>query len=132
VDRRWGIRTLLTEGDTRPGSSSIPGILATLFRRSDPDLAGQLMQIWREGGSDVTSGMGIPDRLIIDPTIPPVRPRLGSQVFHGFGAVLRHRTPGTQEEAYLTFLAGNFMIDHTNSDQLAFEWYEKGAPLTLY
>ena len=132
IDRRWGIRTLLTEGDTRPGSSSIPGILATLFKKSDPGLAGQLIQVWREGGEDTTSGMGIPDMLIIDPTIPSAPLSLGPQVFPGFGAVLRHRAPGTPEESYLTFLAGDFMIDHTNSDQMAFEWYEKGVPLTLY
>jgi hypothetical protein len=132
VDRRWGIRTLLTEGDTRPGSSSLPGILAALFKKSDPELAGQLMQIWHDGGRDVTEGMGIPDQLIIDPSIPPAPPRLGPQVFPGFGAVLRYRALGSPEEAYLTFLAGDFMIDHTNSDQLAFAWYEKGVPLTLY
>ena len=132
IDKRWGIRTLLTEGDTRPGSSAIPGILATLFKESDPDLAGQLIQIWHEGGEDATSGMGVPDMLIIDPTIPPVPPKLGPEVFPGFGAVLRYRDLGTPEESYLTFLGGDFMIDHANCDQLAFEWYEKGVPLTLY
>lgn len=132
VDPRWGIRTLLTEGDSRPGSSSFPGILATLLKRRDPDLAGQLIQLWREGGSELTAGMGVPDGLLIDPEIPPAKPRLGPQVFRGFGAVLRYREPGTPEEAYLSFLAGGFMYDHTNHDHLAFEWFEKGVPLTVY
>jgi hypothetical protein len=132
VDPRWGIRTLLTEGDSRPGSSSLPGILAALFRRRDPELAGQLMQVWREGGSDLTAGMGVPDGLLIDPGIPGVKPRLGPQVFRGFGAVLRYRELATPEEAYLSFLAGGFMHDHTNQDHLAFEWFEKGVPLTVY
>ncbi len=132
IDPRWGIRTLLNEGDTRPGSSPLPGILANIFKESDPDLAGQLMQIWRDGGSDMSSGMGIPDALIIDPTIPPATPQLGPEVFPGSGAFLRYRELGTPEESYLTFMAGNFMIDHANQDQLAYSWYEKGVPLTLY
>jgi hypothetical protein len=132
VDPRWGIRTLNNEGDTRPGSSPLPGILATLFKRSNPELAGQLVQMWIDGGRDVSLGMGVPDSLIIDASIQPRRPQLGPEVFPGFGAVLRYRELGTPEEAYLTFLAGNFMIDHTNEDQLAFSWYEKGVPLSLY
>jgi hypothetical protein len=132
IDARWGLRTLLNEGDTRPGSSPLPGILATLFRRTDPQLAGQLIQIWRDGGQDVTGGMGVPDALIIDADIKSVPPRLGPEVFPGFGAFLRYRQPGTPEEAYLAFVAGNFMIDHANTDQLAFQWYEKGMPLTLF
>ncbi len=45
IDPRWGIRTRICEGDTRPGSSPFPGILGTLFAKSDPELAGQLMSI---------------------------------------------------------------------------------------
>jgi hypothetical protein len=46
IDPRWGIRVLMNEGDTRPGSSPLPAILARFFKRSDPELAGQLMQLW--------------------------------------------------------------------------------------
>ncbi len=67
IDPRWGIRVLLNEGDTRPGSSPLPAILARLFKQTDPQLAGELMQVWIEGGRDLSSGMGIPDALIIDP-----------------------------------------------------------------
>ena len=132
IDPRWGIRTLLTEGDSRPGSSPLPGVLATLFRTSNPELAGQLMRVWVEGGSDSGAGMVIPDAVIIDPAIPLRTPALGPELFPGFGAILRYRALGTAEEAYLSFLGGNFMVDHTNADQLAFSWYEKGVPLTLY
>lgn len=69
-DPRWGIRTLICEGDGRPDSSPCPGILGTLFRRSQPELSAQLMQMWKEGGSDVSQGMRVPDLLIIDPTLP--------------------------------------------------------------
>ena len=132
VDARWGIRVLLNEGDSRPGSSPLPGILATLFKRTDPKLAGQLIQIWTDGGKDLSMGMGVPDAMIIDPAIPAVTPELGPEVFPGFGAFLRFRQLGTPEEAYLAFMGGNFMIDHANEDQLAFEWYEKGVPLSLF
>ncbi|MHB9134101.1 MAG: hypothetical protein ACYDBB_23775 [Armatimonadota bacterium] len=132
IDKRWGIRVLNNEGDTRPGSSPLPGILATLFKKSNPELAAQLMQIWIDGGRPVSQGMGVPDGLIIDSTIKPAKPKFGPEVFPGFGAILRYREPGTPEEAYLSFLAGNFMIDHTNADQMAFEWYEKGVPVSLY
>jgi hypothetical protein len=132
IDPRWGIRVLLNEGDTRPGSSPFPGILATLFKNTAPELAGQLMQIWIEGGRDLSSGMGIPDAIIIDATIPPRPLELGPEVFPGFGAFLRYRAPGTPEEAYLAFPAGNFMIDHTNADQMAFAWNEKGVPLSCF
>lgn len=130
IDPRWGIRVLLNEGDTRPGSSPFPAILATLFRKSDPQLAGELMQMWIEGGRDVSLGMGVPDSLIIDPTVAPRQPSLGPQVFPGFGAFLRYRAMGTPEEAYLAFVGGNFMIDHANTDQFGFAWNEKGVPLT--
>jgi hypothetical protein len=132
IDPRWGIRTLLTEGDSRPGSSPLPGILGTLFKARDPDLAGQLMEMWREGGSDLGLGMGVPDLLIIDPSIPSKPPALGPEVFPGFGAFLRHRALGTPEEAYLAFIGGDFMIDHANSDALAFQWHEKGVPLSVF
>jgi len=132
VDPRWGIRILLNEGDTRPGSSPFPAILGTLFRKSDPELAGQLLRIWKEGGSPLSSGMGIPDAVIIDPTVEPRTPRLGPEVFPGFGAFLRFRELGTPQEAYLAFTAGNFMIDHANVDQMAFAWNEKGVPLSCY
>ncbi|OPZ87423.1 MAG: hypothetical protein BWY76_00477 [bacterium ADurb.Bin429] len=132
VDKRWGIRILNTEGDTRPGSSPLPGILATLFKESDPELARQLITMWQQGGKDLSSGMGVPDALIIDDTIKPTTPKLGPEVYPGFGAILRYRAVGTPEESYLSFLAGNFMIDHANTDQMAYLWYEKGVPLTLY
>ena len=116
IDRRWGIRTLLTEGDTRPGSSSIPGILATLFKASDPELAGQLIQASRDGGSDTTSGMGIPDMLIIDPEIPAKPLKLGPQVFPGFGAVLRHRT-GWDARGVLPDLPGRRLHDRPHQQR---------------
>ncbi|MHB1034040.1 MAG: hypothetical protein ACYC35_11635 [Pirellulales bacterium] len=130
IDPRWGIRVLLNEGDTRPGSSPLPAILARFFKHSDPELAGQLMQLWIEGGRDLSSGMGIPDALIIDPDIPPRPLKMGPQVNRGFGAFLRYRALGTPEESYLALVGGDFMIDHANTDQLGFAWNEKGVPLT--
>jgi len=81
VDPRWGIRTLICEGDGRPGSSSFPGILGTLFRRSNPELSAQLMQLWKEGGSDLSGGMGVPDLLIVDPSLPTQPLALRSEVY---------------------------------------------------
>ena len=77
IDVRWGIRVLMNEGDTRPGSSPLPAILARFFKRSDPELAGQLVQLWNEGGRDLGGGMGIPDALVIDTAIAP-RPADGA------------------------------------------------------
>ncbi len=130
IDPRWGIRVLLNEGDTRPGSSALPAILARLYKQTDPELAGQLMQLWIDGGRELSSGMGIPDALIIDPAIAPRPLRLGCQANRGFGTFLRYRTPGTPEEAYLAFVGGDFMIDHANADVFGFAWNEKGVPLT--
>ncbi len=132
IDPRWGIRTLMCEGDGRPGSSPFPGILGTLFRASDPDLSGQLMQMWAEGGSDLGSGLGVPDLLIIDPAVPAKPLALKSEVYPGFGAFLRRRALSTPEESYLAFVGGNFMIDHANSDQFSFHWHEKGVPLSVF
>jgi len=131
TDPRWGIRTLICEGDGRPGSSSYPGILGTLFRRSAPELSAQLMQMWKEGGSDLTGGMAVPDLLIIDPSLPTQPLALRSEVYPGFGAFLRHRvnTPG---ESYLAFCGGDFMFDHQNTDALAFHWHELGVPLSVF
>ena len=130
VDPRWGIRVLMNEGDTRPGSSPLPAILARFFKRSDPELAGQLMQLWSEGGRDLGGGMGIPDALVIDTSIGPRPLKMGPQVNRGFGAFLRYRQLGTAEESYLALVGGNFMIDHANTDQFGFTWNEKGVPLT--
>src|SRR6185436_17315016 len=116
VDPRWGIRVLLNEGDTRPGSSPLLAVMARFFKETDPQLAGELMQLWIEGGRDLGGGMGIPGALIIDPAIPPRKLTLGSQMNRGFGAFLRHRELGTPEESYLAFVDGNFMIDHSNAD----------------
>ena len=132
IDPRWGIRVLLNEGDTRTGSSPFPGILGTLFRASDPELAGQLMQLWQEGGGDLSAGMGVPDLLIIDPTVPTRPLAMRSEVYPGFGAFLRRRALSTPEESYLAFVGGNFMIDHANSDQFAFHWHDKGVPLSVF
>ncbi|MFN9223290.1 MAG: hypothetical protein ACK6D6_14380 [Planctomyces sp.] len=131
ADPRWGIRTLICEGDSRPGSSSFPGILGTLFRGSNPELSAQLMQMWKEGGSDLTGGMGVPDLLIIDPALPTQPLALHSEVYPGFGAFLRHRlnTPG---ESYLAFCGGDFMFDHQNTDAMAFHWHELGVPLSVF
>lgn len=132
IDPRWDIRTLISEGDSRPGSSPFPGILGTLFRASDPALAGQLMQLWKEGGSDLSAGLGVPDLLLIDPTVPTQPLAMKSAVYPGFGAFLRRRALSTPEESYLAFVGGNFMIDHANTDQLAFHWHEKGVPLSVF
>ncbi len=132
IDPRYGIRLLLSEGDGRPGSSSLPAILATLFKHSDPQLSGELMTVWKQGGEPRTSGMGVPDGLIIDPSITATPLQLPSQVFPGFGAMLRYRSLGTPEEAYLCLIGGNFMIDHGNTDAMAFHWHEKGVPLSVF
>ena len=29
-------------------------------------------------------------------------------------------------------MGGNFLIDHANEDQFAFDWTEKGVPLTCF
>lgn len=54
--------------------------------------------------------MGVPDFLILDPSLPTLPLALRSEVYPGFGAFLRHRrnTPG---ESYLAFCAGDFMFD---------------------
>jgi hypothetical protein len=38
-------------------------------------------------------------------------------------------TPG---ESYLAFCAGDFMMDHSNSDVMAFHWHELGVPLSVF
>ena len=87
--------------------------------------------MWKEGGSDLTGGMGVPDLLIIDPSLPTQPLALRSEVYPGFGAFLRHRlnTPG---ESYLAFCGGDFMFDHQNTDALAFHWHELGVPLSVF
>jgi len=74
--------------------------------------------------------MGVPDFLIIDPSLPTLPLALRSEVYPGFGAFLRHRlnTPG---ESYLAFCAGDFMFDHQNTDALAFHWHERGVSLSV-
>lgn len=131
VDTRFDLRLQLQEGDGRPGAATMQGLLATFFRRSNPELAGQLMTMWQESGKPYGEGMGIPDTAIFDPTVPATPLTLGPEAYPGFGAFLRYRT-GVKDEAYLSVMGGNFMLDHANTDQMAFEWYEKRVPLTVY
>jgi len=132
IDPRWGIRVLINEGDTRPGSSPMFGIYGTMMRNANPDLAGQLMAMWRAGGSDLSQGMGVPDAVIIDESIPSRPITLKSAHYPGFGAFLHGRKFNTPEERYLAMMGGNFMIDHANTDQLSFAWTDKGVPLSVF
>jgi len=132
IDPRWDIRILLNEGDTRPGSSPFPAIFASMLRKSDPRAAGQLMQLWIEGGRDMTAGLGVPDLLTIDTTIPPEPVEIESEMFPGFGAFVHRRKKSTPEEAYLAFVGGDYTLDHTNLDTFAFAWSDKGVPLTVF
>jgi len=136
-DKRIGVRHEAPIGDTHRWTSGLgPGFgeLATFYRQSDPELASQLMGIWRYlEGQGYDKKLGLRERLIaIDPRIEPTAMTdndWSSQAFKGFGAVMRTGFD-TEQETFVSIKAG-WARGHYHNDDLSYHYYADGTPISL-
>jgi hypothetical protein len=127
-DIRFGQRILPTIGVVGWKGSGIAGEIAALFRKSDPDLAAELMWTWQTSGPVINFLLS---GLWFDHTgISPKPANLGSVAYPGYGAFLRSGS-GTAEESYLAVRFGAFTAQNTHNDAGSVHWYARGVPLSM-
>lgn len=110
--------------------------MAKLCREQEPEQAAALQWAWQQQGKPRWIGLGgaaMLDfylELLPDETWDPPAPAWGSELFPGFGAVLRSGFPG-ERETYLVYHQGDVARAHYDDDQGSFEMWGKGRPLCL-
>lgn len=128
-DPRFGVRTLLTLGDTPYQRDALSGLLGLALQDADPKRAAACRWGFRETGGTFSQSLisqGIP----VDAKLPAEKPALASRQFPGFGAILRTGT-GAPDETYLCYYHGDYSIWHYHADQGQLVFYAKGAPLLM-
>lgn len=118
-----------TEADVRTG------MLGTALYTVNPTLAGNLMWAWQQSNSAtiVTEDSQFVTTLAaIDPTIPPIKPQLGSINVPGYHSVERHNF-GTANETAVWFINGGFYSTggHRHADDGQVSIYALSAPLAI-
>jgi hypothetical protein len=127
--RFGGERKVISIGDASTESSEIYGILATGFRKSNPQLSARLQGAWIADGRRESGFFGT-SILKIDDQAPAADPNLGNANFPGYYSVLRNGW-GTSNETSMWFVNGDFYRDHRHNDQGSLVAYALGAPLSL-
>jgi hypothetical protein len=134
-DRRLGIRHQAPIGDThRWGDSEgrVFGAIARFYRDADPKLASELMGIWQMYRQQGMGGDLFHELIEVDQAIQPMpleQMDWSSDVYYGFGAILRSRFGGDRE-TFVSFKAGP-MRGHYHNDELTYHFYGAGEPLSL-
>ena len=117
-------------------TSEVFGAAARLYRTAEPEKAAALQWMWRQQGKPYWAGLGgasMTDfyvELLANEAPDPPAPAWGSELFPGFGAVLRTGFPG-ERETYMVYLQGDVATAHYDRDQGSFELWGKGRPLCL-
>ncbi|MBM4036427.1 MAG: hypothetical protein FJ291_32225, partial [Planctomycetes bacterium] len=127
-DPRFGMRTLLTLGDSPYHGDNIAALLGMVLQKSDPELAQRCFWLHRQSGSQ--AGAFTNPLFLVDNSLPDAPPRVASRHFPGFGAILRTGSL-TPDETYLCYYHGSFSFGHYHSDQGTLVFYAKGAPLMM-
>jgi hypothetical protein len=127
-DVRFGQRILPTIGVVGWQGSAIPGEIAALFRKSDPDLAGELLWTWQTSGSSLLTTLSAYWVDVGGITGKPAA--LHSVSYPGYGAFLRNGA-GTDQESYLAVRFGDFTGPPQHNDGGSLLWYARGAPLAM-
>jgi len=120
----------------RKETSMLFGVMAGLHAEQNPQAAEALQWLWQQQGAPFWSYLGgvsymdfyVPEVLRPDWTVPA--PEWGSELFPGFGAVLRSGFPGDRE-TYMVYHQGDAATAHYDQDQGSFEFWGKGRPLCL-
>jgi hypothetical protein len=112
------------------------GAMAKLCRAQEPDKAAALQWMWLQEGKPHWIGLGGDAMLdfyrefLADEDWSPPAPPWTSELFPGFGAVLRSGFPG-DHESYLVYHQGPVSTAHYDDDQGSFELWGHGRPLCL-
>ena len=103
--------------------------LAGFFQKTDPALARRLAWGVAESNNDL-GGHSDSAFKLFDVGFKPVQPKLGSELFDGYGFVMRNGFP-RNDEAYLQVYAGGFSWGHGHCDRGTWVLYARGAPLMM-
>ena len=128
-DIRGGYRSQIPEGDGYYAPESVFAPLAGFFQKTDPPLARQLAWGVRESNNDL-GGHSDSAFKLFDVGFKPVQPKLATELFDGYGFVMRNGFP-RKDEAYLQVYAGGFSWGHGHCDRGTWVLYAKGAPLMM-
>jgi hypothetical protein len=127
--RFGGLRKLVSIGDGATEASEVHGVLATGFRKTNPELSARLMGAW-QAMDRPHSGFFGSTVLMIDEDAPAKEPRTADGNFPGWMSVFRTGW-GTPNETALWFVNGDFYRDHRHYDQGNVVLYALGAPLSI-
>jgi len=122
-------RKAVEEGNGSTEGEDTPGVLATAFAPSNPDLSARLLGTWIAQGQPYSQYFDN-ELLIINRSGAAMDPGLGSDNFPGYMSVLRDGW-GTPEEGAVWIWNGDWLFDHRNADQGGVVAYALGAPLSL-
>jgi len=128
-DVRGGYRSQIPEGDGYYAGESVFAPLAGFFQKTDPNLARQLAWGVNESNHDL-GGHSDSTFKLFDVGVEPLQPPLRSELFDGYGFVMRNGFPRA-DEAYLQVYAGGFSWGHGHNDRGTWVLYAKGAPLMV-
>ena len=128
-DLRGGFRPPPTHGDSYYEGELCFSALIGFFEKRDPELAKQLAWGMKESDNQL-GGHSDPCYKLVDPGMPTVEPKLGTERFPGFGFVMRNGFP-RHDEAFVEVSADGFSWGHGHNDRGAWIFYAKGVPLMI-
>lgn len=109
----------------------IPAVMARATVAEDPAYASALQWVWQQAGrpGNTDGRMGGFEHVYVDPDMPAVNPEWGSELFPGYGALLRAGW-GTPDAYYINFQA-HIGDGYPTADGSFPTIFAKGAPLSL-
>jgi hypothetical protein len=129
------LRKGYSNGDGNTEADVRTGMLGTALYPENPTLAGNLMWAWQASNSATTvteDAQFVTTLAVIDPTIPAIKPQLGSTNIPGYHSVERYNF-GTANETALWFINGDFYSPggHRHFDDGQVSIYAHAAPLAI-
>ena len=129
------LRKGYSNGDGNTEADVRTGMLGTALEPVNPTLAGNLMWAWQASNSPTwvtEDAQFVTTIATIDPTIPAIRPQMGSINIPGYHSVERYNF-GTANETALWFINGDFYSSqgHRHFDDGQVSIYAHAAPLAV-
>ena len=133
---RFGnLRKGYSNGDGNTEANVRTGMLATAMYPVNPTVAGNLMWAWQQSNAPARlteDSQFVTTLAVIDPSVPPIPPQLGSTNIPGYHSVERFGF-GTTNETALWFINGGYYSvgGHRHNDDGQVSIYAAGAPLSI-